>query len=537
MKKFIRILVSAVALALTLESLSVIVLFASVYATPSLNVKNDIINVQIQPGQSYTHTMTVINGSTTEPLDLQVEADGLGQGPDGSLLILPVSLDVSSYSARTFITNIDKTSFHLDPNGSQDVNVTITVPSGTAPGEKYAAVYLYSQPVDQDKVGIRLASIIPVIITVPDFTSNSTGQITEVSVPTAITGQSIEIDTILKNTGNVRLNNITDFVTLSNASGKVLLNTQEALSSPSILPAFSRMLTVYSSDLAKGNYTVKSVVKQNNGTIIDSKTITFSVVQATTTPSTTTTSPTTSTAMTTTVTTTTTPGNQSSTDYSLPGLDPNSIVVVNADQPNPYVNAIDKTGVEIQFMGVQGSGTIIVGKYIQTPQTLVAFSDPVIKDGTGKPAVKYVDIRAENYYQGTAHVTIYYTQPEIKDFDVNSLFLAYYSGNKWHKCENPTNSPDNRSVSGDIPVIRLTGTIIGLGGDYANSSIANQSSLNGANVFPVSGGNSGSGINWIVALAVVVPVIIIAIVIVIMAENRKRNQRNRAAYRGNRQQE
>jgi len=530
MKKLIRILISAVALTMILESLSVIVLFASVSAAPGLNVKNDIINVQIQPGQSYVHTMIVINGSTTDPLDLTVEADGLGQGLDGSNIILPASLDSSSHSARTFITNIDKTSFHLDPNGSQDVDVTITVPNGTAPGEKYAAIYIYSKPIGQDKVGIRLASIVPVIITIPGFTSSTNGQITEVNVPNAVTDQSIEIDTILKNTGNVRLDTVTDFVTLSNASGKTILNTQKAINPPSILPGFSRMFTVYDSALAKGNYTVKSVIKQANGTTIDSKTINFSVVQSTVTSTTTGTTVTTTANTSPTISTTTTPNTTPSEDYSLPGLDPNSIVVINADQPNPYVNAIDKAGVEIQFMGVQGSGTIIVGKYIQTPQTLVAFSDGVIKGGMGKPAVKYVNIRVKNYNQGTAHVTVYYNKSEIKGFDVNSLFLAYFSGDKWHKCENPTNSPDNNSVSGDIPVIRLTGGIIGLGGDYANSS--NQTSFNGGNGFPVNNGNSGPSVSWFLALAVILPIVVIGIIFVIIMGKRKKNQRDSTVYRG-----
>jgi len=81
---------------------------AIVFAAPDFNVTNDMINVTMDAGQSYTSKITVTDQSATEPMDLQIEVDGLGQGLDGASLALSASQDTSPYSARTFAASIKR---------------------------------------------------------------------------------------------------------------------------------------------------------------------------------------------------------------------------------------------------------------------------------------------------------------------------------------------------------------------------------------------------------------------------------------------
>ena len=137
------------------------------------------------------------------------------------------------------------------------------------------------------------------------------------------------------------------------------------------------------------------------------------------------------------------------------------------NQTSAYLNAVDKTGLEVTLSGVNGNGTVILGKYTGEPQP-VGFSSGIIKGGTVKPAVKFVDIRVEGNTGGTVRVTVHYADQEVSNINVDSLFLAYFNENKWHKCEHSAVSSDNKTVSGDIPVYSLTGTVVGLGGDRLN---------------------------------------------------------------------
>ena len=280
-----RLLIKLSALTLVISLILAIVssvIFASqVYATPSYTIINNILNLSLNPGQTTTSTVTIVNESGSDPMDLQLEVDGLGQGLDGSSLRDPVN--ASPYSARTF-TSINNTSVHLEPNASQDVQVTVTVPAGTHPGEYYACIYMSSQSSDLDLVGVVLASIVPVILTVPGFTAANAGQITDLSAPQLSAGQTLEIDTTLKNTGNSRISAANDTVTLYNSPGTQISQNVVQLVSPSILPQFSRQFVTHFSSQTIGNYSVKSVMTLSNNTQLDSKTFSFSIVQASPTP-------------------------------------------------------------------------------------------------------------------------------------------------------------------------------------------------------------------------------------------------------------
>jgi len=208
----------------------------------------------------------------------------------------------------------------------------------------------------------------------------------------------------------------------------------------------------------------------------------------------------------------------------LPGMDSSTMVGLSFnDVVAPHVDAIQKANTEVTLTGVSGNGSIIVGAYSTPPSANIAFSDGTIKGGTGKTAIQFVDVRTEGFQQGTAHVTLHFSDNEISNFDRNSFFLAYYSDNKWHNCENIQVSLSKHTISGDIPVSKLTGTIVGLGGNPVRTT------SNNAMPFVGSSGNEMANhrISWSLVGIVIVLIVVVGIVVFIVERNRKKNLANR----------
>ena len=216
-------------------------------------------------------------------------------------------------------------------------------------------------------------------------------------------------------------------------------------------------------------------------------------------------------------TTTATSGTIDFSKYLLPGMIPSSLVGLSFDNVAvPYLDATQTTDIEVTLNGVSGSGAIIVGKYSYEPSDDVGFSEGQIKGGTGKLAIEFLDVRLLDYNFGTARATVHFTSAEIKNFDANTLFLAYYSSNKWHNCGNIAVSVTAGTISGDIPISDLNGTILGLGGTSLNTS--------GAAFAPPGNNNGGSGVPWGVVALVVIPILIVGGVIFVIERNRKKTQ-------------
>jgi hypothetical protein len=266
--------------------------------------------------------------------------------------------------------------------------------------------------------------------------------------------------------------------------------------------------------------------------------LTFTTLPATTTTTATSTTTTTSTSTTTTTTpilneqvttsmTTTETPSIITTDVSndvLPGMDASTMVGLSFNNVvTPHVDAVQKANTEVTLTGVSGNGSIIVGAYTTLPSANIAFSDGTIKGGTGLTAIQFVDVRTEGYDHGTANVTLHFTDSEISNFDQNSLRLYYYSDNKWQLCENIKVSLSDHTISGNIPVAKLSGTVVGLGGNPVQTSSNNAVSFVGAS----NNKPANHNISWSLAGTVIALIIIIGSVVFVVERNRKKNLANR----------
>lgn len=501
-KRFRCILVAASFVMVLLPSLIAV----SVSANPGLTVSDAAVLVDVTPGETFTQKITVAIASMDPATDISAQVAGMGQSSDGGYQLLDASDDTGQYSARQFVT-LDKSSFHLAPGGSEIVTATIQVPQNVGAGGRYAIINFATQPVAASGVNIITAVDVPVSLTISGSQLVHTGKITGLSASDISIGQPVNIFTDFQNTGNHHFK-VQGQVTINNAEGQTVDIIAMPVTVSSVLPGMTRQLeaTLPATDvLTAGTYSIDSKVMLEDGTLLDEATNTFEVA-----------TPNEPSQVSTTSSLSSTPD---VTAGLLPGMDPSSLVSLNFNNgENPYLDAIQQDNTEVNLTGISGSGSIIVGKYSSEPPDGMAFSDGTIKGGTGKTAIKFVDIRTEGYTLGTARVTIHYTDGEINGFDPNSLLLAYYSGNEWHICGNVEISASSHTVSGDIPVARLTGTIVGLGGNQLQSG----------NAVPLvsqsNSGPTGRGISWSLA-GIVIGLIIIAGGVVFVVERNRRKTR------------
>jgi hypothetical protein len=151
----------------------------------------------------------------------------------------------------------------------------------------------------------------------------------------------------------------------------------------------------------------------------------------------------------------------------------------------------------------------------------VQFSSGAIKGGTGKSAIKFVGVRVEGATKGTANVTIHYTDAEVSKYNTNSLFMAYFNGGTWHKCTNILVSTPNNTISGDMPISRLSGTVVGLGGELTQAAggipLATQNNTN----------STATGVSWALVGIVMVSILVVGGVIFAIERNRRKTEVDR----------
>lgn len=508
--RFIALTLSILLIGIAIITINVM----PVSANNAFTVDKAMFEMNVTPGADLPQTVTLSSDPTADPLDVNAEADGMGETNQGAIVELDAQ-DDTPFSARTYIMNITPATFHIDPGTSVTIKFTINVPSNASPGEKYAVIRIYSNPYGVGQGAAAIVAVdIPIILDVDGITSTPAGQISSLAVTSAVTGAPLEIQSTLLNTGTSRIPGETTInrLVITDSDGNIVVpQTDISVQDPSILPGFQR--TVIASPgpavgLPVGNYSLASSFLLGDGTVLDSQTQTFTV-----------TPPPTVTGV----------GGE---NLLLENMNPNSLVTANYNDQqqgsNFYVDATTKAGVEVEVSGAAGSGAIIIGSYSSTPIVPVAFDAPVSQGGTGKSAIKYVDVRAPGFTQGTAHITVHYSADEISGFDPATLFPAYYSvsGNAWIKCDDITVDTTLDTVSGDVQVLQLTGTVFGIGADPLSSSSTVTTASN-----KITGSNgenspimssSGTGVPWYLFAVVIGAFLVIGLILLVVVGRRKK---------------
>jgi hypothetical protein len=246
----------------------------SAFDANKIQVTPSSVEQIVSSGSHQTYTITVSNG-----FDLAIEVGGLGETISGAPISVTAEDDSTPFSARSWVS-VDKS--QLGAGDNQILTITVNVPSGTPAGEKYAAIFLHSQPGEQGNAAIISGIVIPLIITVDknSFVSNISGEITDLKVPNPYRGKALDILTYFSNTGNIRITNAKNKVTIKDSSDNIKWQNETPVASPSVIPSYPRIIDArYNVGLDLGNYSVTSEITLANGTIY-SKTLSFTIIEA-----------------------------------------------------------------------------------------------------------------------------------------------------------------------------------------------------------------------------------------------------------------
>jgi hypothetical protein len=295
LKKAFASVIAVVALVLAL---------ASPVMAGGLGVSGGKIETTITPGTNSTYVITVSNASAA-PMNIGVTVEGYGVSLTNDFIGLAPSDDTNPYSARTWLS-VTPSNFNLNPGDSQNVTVTVNVPSGTGNGGRYAIVMIQTIPPPGQQVATVSAVAARVLLTVSGYSVDTSSQITGVTQVNSTSQAPAAVMVTLADNGNFYYYPEID-VTLM--KGNQAMATGSVDTGWPLLPGYSRQYQLNltgNATLPSGSYEAEIEVKDGSGNVVTQKTlpVSFATSQVLATPLTTATSSTTSTGTTTAVGTT-----------------------------------------------------------------------------------------------------------------------------------------------------------------------------------------------------------------------------------------
>jgi len=246
----------------------------------TLSVVPPIVSLTVAPGATATADLTIHSG-VLEKISLQ--AQGLGQSPDGSFTYVAADKDASAYSARSMLS-VSPTSLQMQPGDDQKITVSVSVPRDAGAGTRYALIRITGTPGTGDQnVGLGVELGVPALISLANTTASHLGSVEGLTVDAA-GGQPLVVDGQIRNTGNTHYgaapNQVNADATLFDASNKQIAEGRTVLTGNSIVPTFSRDFKVSlaaTKNLAAGHYRVQVTAKLQDGTLLGTAALAFDI--------------------------------------------------------------------------------------------------------------------------------------------------------------------------------------------------------------------------------------------------------------------
>ncbi len=239
----------------------------------ALKVEGARIALDVEPGKSYTSPIGISISPDESEGTFAIDVMGFGQSPEeGTYTALDASADTSSYSARSFIT-IDKPIVTLRPGERADVTATITIPSGTRDGGRYAIILVHpAASVSGAPAAFATAVAIPVFLTIKSGTITETGEILTLEPTTVEAGKPFTVITNFRNSGNYHYYGIVNNVTVTNTQGNLVAAVKTDPFIRAIVPGQSVKFTgTISNDLPRGTYEIAARMETQDGNILAEK--------------------------------------------------------------------------------------------------------------------------------------------------------------------------------------------------------------------------------------------------------------------------
>ena len=238
----------------------------------ALSVSGALLEKSVAPGGQIRHDITVSIDDNSQESEYFVGVYGCGFSLDGSRNPLDPEEDTSPYSARPFLT-VTPERATVKPGEPVTFVVSGTVPDDVGSGGRYALVNIVTPPRGEGQVGIALAAIVPVRLTISGTELVETGEITD------LTASAGGASAVFENTGNHHFRAKAE-AALIDAEGEVVAKAEAPLMNTAIIPTYSwlfKMAFEAEEELAPGTYTVEVSVIHEDGTVLDTEETTFEV--------------------------------------------------------------------------------------------------------------------------------------------------------------------------------------------------------------------------------------------------------------------
>jgi len=239
-----------------------------------LRVAGAKIEATVASGSETTYKMNVADTSNA-PMDIAIEVKGYGD-THSQVNILDPEEDNSPYTARDFLS-VSPNRFQLEPGESQDVTVTASIPDEIGDGGRYAIIYIRTIPPEGSSFATAVAVAAVVLLTIEGSNLIKSGEISQIQLGEADSGQHLEISAMLKNTGNYHYR-ISATGNIKNERGKVVATSLPQPSQFPLVPTYSRQIEIpfgAKESLPPGKYQVEIDVTTDDGTPVAQETGVF----------------------------------------------------------------------------------------------------------------------------------------------------------------------------------------------------------------------------------------------------------------------
>jgi hypothetical protein len=237
-----------------------------------LNFTGALLEKEVAPGEEISHTITISLSGNESSMEATGGIYGYGMGLDGTRIPREDDEEMKPFSAIGFL-KLTPENATIEPGKPAVFVIEGRVPEDIGSGGKYALVEIHTPPQNRSQIGIALAVIAPIRLTITGTDLVETGEITDLDV----SGDGASA--IFKNNGNHHFKASSEAI-LKNDKSEVVASAKAPLMNTALVPAASwlfKMNFKLENELNHGDYTIEVKVIREDGTVLDSKEKTFTI--------------------------------------------------------------------------------------------------------------------------------------------------------------------------------------------------------------------------------------------------------------------
>ena len=182
----------------------------------------------LEPGETYTGKLTVIN-----PADSKTDFNYKVSITPYSVVGEDYTADLATSNSHTQLTEwitIPEPTGTVSPNGTKDVEFTITVPKNAPAGGQYATIAIGSNQDNKNDNGVAVKNVFEMASVIYGTVAGETvrdGELKENNVPGFVAVPPLEVSALISNNGNIH-EDATFVINVSNfLTGEQILPTEE----------------------------------------------------------------------------------------------------------------------------------------------------------------------------------------------------------------------------------------------------------------------------------------------------------------------